>query len=355
MARARAGFSLGFWGLWLILGSAGMACSESGSAADAQSMTHSSGSAGSGNAAGSGGSFDDLESRLQSLELNPQDEAEEMLWLAAAQYKISFRAEGCGWWCPSYKYSVDQDGQLHFEGGGYVARPGVYDTTLEKSGQNYPPLESMIKLGFLRLNDRYREEEDGCLVATDNPGYLMRVELPDRAKEVDFYSGCRIKGPANTVLLELVDLLRYWIGRHGFTDPNPRSCRLRDQMLDWRVEPNLQGSYVLLDSHDQPAGLLRVVDSPDQRVERRGWEVLSCRGEVLFGNTIGRMHGCEAVLLPKDSATFQWPGIARPVSAALIYFQDNSTTSTDVLDVHLLDADSEVTLRAHAAASCDRQ
>jgi len=299
--------------------------------------------------------LDELESRLQSIELNPRDEVEEMLWLAADEYKISFQAGSCYGWCPSYAYSVDQDGQLHFDGRQDVARPGLYDTTLTTSGQLHPSLESMVRLGFLRLKDRYREVEDGCLVATDNPTYVMRVELPDREKEIDFYLGCRIKGPANTALQDLVQMLQYWIGSHGFTNPNPRSCRLRDQMHDWRVQPHLQASYVLLDSRDEPAGLLRVVDVPDERVDSRGWEVLSCTGEALSGSLIEQGHGCEAVLLPKDSPTFQWPGIERPINAALIYFQDNSTTSTDVLDVHLLDASSEIRLRAHAADSCEGQ
>jgi hypothetical protein len=346
MVRARAGFSVGIWGLWLTLGSSGAACSESAPKPLAQGAVLSSASAGSGNAAGSGGTWDDRESRYPSLELNPQDEAEEKFWLAADKYKISFRAESCYGWCPAYEYSVDQDGQLHFEGRAYVARPGVYDTTLNK---DHPSLHDMIRFGFLRLNDRYREEEDGCVVATDNPSYVMRVDLPDRSKEVDFYLGCKIKGPAHTALRDLVDMLDYWIGSRGFTELSTSTCRLRGEMQDWRVEAHLQGSYVLLDSRDEPAGLLRVTPVTDERFDtRRSWEVLSCHGEALFGREIGKYHGCESVLLPPEgSSTFQWPGIERPVNAAVIYFQDNSTTSTDVLDLHLLDANSEI---RHACA-----
>jgi hypothetical protein len=44
------------------------------------------------------GADDDLESRLQSLDLNPQDDAEETLWKDAETFKLSFQAGGANRW-----------------------------------------------------------------------------------------------------------------------------------------------------------------------------------------------------------------------------------------------------------------
>jgi hypothetical protein len=154
-------------------------------------------------------------------------------------------------------------------------------------------------------------------------------------------------------LREIVRSLQGWIGDQNFTEPKPPGCRSRDLMNDWTVERNLKESYVLSDSRDRPAGLLRVDALPQERHERRTWHVFSCRREELFGGKIAEGHGCDAVLLPTDSTTFQWPGIERPVNVALLRFQDTSATSTDVLDVSVLDGASDISLRAHAASACE--
>lgn len=116
----------------------------------------------------------------------------------------------------------------------------------------------------------------------------------------------------------------------------------------------LRESYVLLNSEDRPAGLLRLDPLPKEFYEDRAWRVLTCKGEELFSGDIKRGHGCDGVLLPSEDTTFAWPGVERPMNVALVRLQDTGMDATDVLDLRLLDASSEVSLRAHAADACDQ-
>lgn len=328
------------------------ACSDANPGAD---MVQSSIVAGNSSAAGSGGGSapvdpDDPDDRLMTIDLAPQDKAEEALWENAENFVISFDASSCFGSCPAYKYKVDQSGELHFEGSSYVARPGVYDTKLEQGWQD-TLLFTMIRSGFLRLSDRYTSDADGCSIVTDMPTFVMRVELPDRAKEVHFYAGCFIKGPANVALHQIVAQMEDWIEGKGFVTPNPRDCRPRDDISEWRLERTLRASYVLFDSRDQPAGLLRMDALDEENFSPRRWHVQSCAGDELFGGTLND-YGCGSALLPRDS-TFHWPGVARPINAAILRHQDTSLADTEVLEVRLLDASSELSVHAHAGEACE--
>lgn len=298
------------------------------------------------------GGEDDLERKLKSLDLKPRDDAEEEIWKHADKFEISFSASACFGTCPPYEYAVDQDGVLHFEGSQYVARPGTYDTNVSSDAGQFSLVFSAVQHGFLRLNDSYSDAEDGCLVATDNPTYEMRIDLPDRSKAIDYYAGCLFKGPAYDALRDVVSDFQAWIGDRGFTQPKPRDCRRRDETTEWMVDRALRESYVLLDSQGKPASLLRIDPQPQDRFKKRSWHVLTCEGQELFGSEVKSGYGCDAVLLPAEGSMFTWPGVTRPVNAALLERQDTSIASTDVISVHLLDADSEVVLSARAADAC---
>jgi len=315
-----------------------LACSSNESSQAAQPLTPS---------VDAGDGSDEIERRIKSLDLNPKDADEEARWLDSKEFSLSFDAGSCFGTCPSYKYTIDHVGHLHFEGLRYVARPGVYDAELSDVRQG-SLFYSLIQSGFLRLNDRYAEEADGCLPVTDLPQYSMRIEIPGHAKAIDYYRGCLIKGPAYEALQSSVDAFERWIADRHFTEPNPQDCS-----DEWRLEHALHQSYVLLDTQERPAGLLRVGPVPNERYEPRMWQVLTCAGEELYAGKTGRSRGCEPVLLPGDNQTFAWPGIERPINAAILQPQDTSTHAADLIEVLALDATSEVHMQARSADACE--
>jgi hypothetical protein len=158
---------------------------------------------------------------------------------AASSNQISsilLHRSGCYGRCPIYEVDIKQDGLVTFDGHRFV-------DSLGKSAANVSPLEfrklvaRLNDIGFFKLNERYRYEQDGCTTWwSDQPTVDIVVTRGGVKKHVSYYYGC--KGPA---IAEKIDALsneidritdtQKWIGGGGRarTPPNQSSKRTREK------------------------------------------------------------------------------------------------------------------------------
>jgi hypothetical protein len=133
------------------------------------------------------------------------------------QFKITLSTTACFGTCPVYEASIDQDGQVEFEGHEHVTQEG--HASKQVPGQDARAVYDALRdAGYWQLNDVYRTEADGCsAVATDHPTYEWQVITDGVTKPLSDYLGCA--GVAGLAKVRMVEALfeekaafSQWIG-----------------------------------------------------------------------------------------------------------------------------------------------
>ena len=110
-------------------------------------------------------------------------------------YKISFNRPGCNAPCPVYSVSIDQDGNVEFDGQARVAKAG-------KSAKKVAPAdaadvyEALLEAKYFDFEDAYTfQQMDLCMqFATDAPTHNWSVERDGKTKVLSHNLGCKVKG-----------------------------------------------------------------------------------------------------------------------------------------------------------------
>jgi hypothetical protein len=136
---------------------------------------------------------------------------------APQAFKITFSTTECFGFCPVYTVSLDQRGQVKWNGESNVDEKGEAEKTVSAAAAA-EVFEALADAGYFELNDKYATEEDGCeRVRTDSPTHNWSVERDGETKALSHYLGC--EGVAALDKLEDVRVLlvknaeiQLWIG-----------------------------------------------------------------------------------------------------------------------------------------------
>lgn len=258
-------------------------------------------------------------------------------WAAAEHFEIGLSTTHCFGSCPVYEMSVDERGRLHFYGRAFVEMPGSYDTELPVADVKRLYAD-MLNAGFVRMQDSYVSEEDGCVLATDAPTLRFSLRSDQRQKLVTYYQGCvnddyaavfeRLRGLEEQIESTVIE---------RFLGSRPLDyCRGRS--ISWLRG----GSYVLKDGAAD-VGLLRV----DERPTRVSWTAHGCDGsELSRGDVVSMM--CEQILSPPEDVTLLWPGISHRQSAVRI----GDETETGAITLHAIELEAQHKQFARAGTAC---
>jgi hypothetical protein len=250
--------------------------------------------------------------------------ADDEAWASPERFEIGLTTSACFGTCPVYQMSVDERGRLHFYGKAWVEKPGSYDTDVSVTDvkQLYA---DMLQSGFVRMQDSYVSEADGCSLATDAPTSCFSEQH-------------------EAVLEKLRDLeeqiessvLERFLG-----------SRPLDYCRDKTRPPLPGGSYVLKsEDGDGDLGVLSVVE------ESTGvrWSALSCDGaQFSQGNVL--VANCEMFLVPPDDVTLQWPGLERRQSAVRIGTGDEVGVD-GALALHVMELEDEHAQVGRTGSAC---
>jgi hypothetical protein len=136
---------------------------------------------------------------------------------APQAFKITFSTTECFGFCPVYTVSLDQAGQVKWNGERNVDEEGAAEKTVSAAAAA-EVFDALADAGYFELNDKYATEEDGCArVRTDSPTHNWSVERDGETKALSHYLGC--EGVAALDKLEDVRVLlvrkaeiQLWIG-----------------------------------------------------------------------------------------------------------------------------------------------
>ena len=112
-----------------------------------------------------------------------------------SQITITLLRTGCFGTCPVYSVTIHLD-SIVFEGHGFVVASGKH-TDSTKSGEVRALARRFIAADFYSMNSSYRAS------VTDNPTYVLSIEIDGHKKEVEDYVGEWVGMPA--VITELED------------------------------------------------------------------------------------------------------------------------------------------------------
>lgn len=167
---------------------------------------------GKASAAGSGGATPDGDAGAELEDAGPA--------ALPQAYKITFSTTECFGRCPVYSVSLDQDGNVAFDGQSNVAQEG-------KSTKQVAPnaaadvYEALLAASYFDFKDAYRTEADGCeRVRTDSPTHNWSVERDGQTKNLSQYLGCEgVPGldkveAASKLLIEKAAVAE-WIGSNN--------------------------------------------------------------------------------------------------------------------------------------------
>jgi ankyrin repeat protein len=107
---------------------------------------------------------------------------------------ITLQRTGCFGSCPSYSVTVSTDG-LIFEGGGFVVASGKHTATVD-------PDEVRTLAKRFVVADFYSMDSSYVASVTDNPTYILSIEIDDESKRVEDYVGAWEGMPAVITDLE---------------------------------------------------------------------------------------------------------------------------------------------------------
>jgi hypothetical protein len=135
---------------------------------------------------------------------------------------------GCFGFCPIYEVEVTEQGAVTFSGHRFVDKMGKHHGKVTPS--QFQQLAALVtRIGFFKLQDRYRYKQDGCATwATDNPTVDIIVTQGSKKKHVSYYYGCGGLSVAKQIvaLSEAIDKVTgtsVWIGNGGMPAPPPNS------------------------------------------------------------------------------------------------------------------------------------
>jgi Domain of unknown function (DUF6438) len=95
--------------------------------------------------------------------------------------------------CPAYKLTITANGSVEFEGRHYVKKKGIVRATISRE-QLKRLIAEFEKASYLKLQDRYVGEKDGCAtVLTDDSTVITSITIAGKTKSVEHYHGC--EGP----------------------------------------------------------------------------------------------------------------------------------------------------------------
>jgi hypothetical protein len=268
--------------------------------------------------------------------------ADDEAWASPERFEIGLTTSACFGTCPVYQMSVDERGRLHFYGKAWVEKPGSYDADVSVTDvkQLYA---DMLQAGFLRMQDNYVSEADGCSVATDSATAHFSLRADDKEKKVNYYQGC-FSEQHEAVLAKLRELEEQ-------IESSVLERFLGSRPLDYcrgKTRPPLpSGSYVLQSTNgDQDLGTLRVVEEP----KAVRWSAQSCAGADLSAGDV-LVANCEMFLVPPDDVTLQWPGLERRQSAVRIGTGDELGVD-GALALHAMELDDEHAQVARTGSAC---
>ena len=147
---------------------------------------------------------------------------------------ILMHRSGCFGFCPIYEVEVTEQGAVTFSGHRFVEKAGKHHGKVTP-GQFQQLAAIVEQIGFFKLRDRYRYEQDGCATwATDNPTVDIIVTRGSEKKHVSYYYGCGGLSVAKEIvaLSEAIDKITgtsAWIGNGGMPAPPPNSSVKRTQ------------------------------------------------------------------------------------------------------------------------------
>ena len=136
---------------------------------------------------------------------------------APEAFKITFSTSECFGFCPVYTVSLDQDGEVKWNGQSNVDQTGEAEKRVSAAAAA-EVFDALDAAGYFALNDKYATEADGCeRVRTDSPTHTWSVERDGETKMLSHYLGC--EGVAALDKLEEVRVLlvrkaeiQLWIG-----------------------------------------------------------------------------------------------------------------------------------------------
>lgn len=151
-----------------------------------------------------------------------------------ATTSILMHRSGCYGFCPIYEVEVTELGAVTFNGHRFVEKAGKHHRKVTPN--QFRQLAVLVKqMGFFKLQDRYRYEQDGCTTWwSDNPTVDIIVTRGSKKKHVSYYYGCKGPSAANQIdaLSKAIDKVAgtsAWIGNGGRPAPPPNSSVKRTQ------------------------------------------------------------------------------------------------------------------------------
>lgn len=177
-----AGSTAGHGGSGGKSGSGGNTAGKGGSGGKAGSAGHAN--AGSGGKSGSGGHAAGKDADAGS---NDDDAGESTLPQA---FKISFSTTECFGKCPVYSITLDQSGNVEFDGQQNVDKLGKSSKKVSATAAG-EVFEALQSAGYFELKDAYAIDSPDCERArTDAPTYKWSVEHDGKTKPLSQYLGC---------------------------------------------------------------------------------------------------------------------------------------------------------------------
>jgi len=147
---------------------------------------------------------------------------------------ILMHRSGCFGSCPVYEVEVNEQGAVTFNGHRFVDKTGKHHGKVTPS--QFQQLAALLtRIGFFKLQDQYRYEQDGCTTwSTDGPTVDIIATQGPKKKHVSYYYGCGGIAIAKQIvaLSEAIDKLTgtsVWIGNRGIPAPPPSSSARRTQ------------------------------------------------------------------------------------------------------------------------------
>ena len=163
-------------------GSGGNTAGKGGSGGKAGSAGHAN--AGSGGKSGSGG-----HAAGKDADAGPSDDDAGESKLPQA-FEISFSTTECFGKCPVYSVTLDQSGNVEFDGQQNVDKLGKSSKKVSAAAAG-EVFEALQSAGYFELKDAYAIDSPDCERArTDAPTYKWSVEHDGKTKPLSQYLGC---------------------------------------------------------------------------------------------------------------------------------------------------------------------
>lgn len=105
------------------------------------------------------------------------------------RFEIALSTSACFGKCPVYDVSIDQAGQVEYDGHQFVAKEGKASKQVP-AADALAVYDALLAAGYFELADRYTTKEDGCNLVTDGPTSTWNVVVDGKTKPLAHYRGC---------------------------------------------------------------------------------------------------------------------------------------------------------------------